>query len=251
MQKAKAFVIASEGLTTNLLVERLSTHLEVTTVFIEPHESYKTILRRRIKRLGFIKTVHQVLFLVFVLPFIGKRKKRIAAILAHHKLSGKPLNSSIKQMVPSVHEASIAKWIISENPAVVFINGTRILKKSLLDQIDCPIVNIHGGITTIYRGVHGGYWAVHYNDLKHFGVTLHLVDAGIDTGAVIAQRVITPTAEDNFKTYPILQYCHGLDLISENLESLLGGEINTIPPVTKESKLHYHPTLWEFISGKI
>jgi folate-dependent phosphoribosylglycinamide formyltransferase PurN len=99
--------------------------------------------------------------------------------------------------------------------------------------------------------VHGGFWAVHHKDLNHFGVTLHLVDAGIDTGAVIAQRVITPTAEDNFKTYPILQYCHGLDLISENLESLLGGEIKTISPLTNESKLHYHPTLWEYVLGKV
>ncbi|MFT5820438.1 MAG: folate-dependent phosphoribosylglycinamide formyltransferase PurN [Crocinitomix sp.] len=250
MQKANVVVIASEGLTTNLLVERLSTHMNVCKIFIESSESKKTILKRRMKRLGFSKTAGQVLFLILALPFVKNRKNRIAAIIKQHKLSGAKLDDQFAQRIKTVNDPALVSQIEKENPTLIFINGTRILNKILLDKINCPIVNIHVGITPKYRGVHGGYWAVHNKDLAHFGVTLHLVDQGIDTGHVIAQKIITPEKEDNFKTYPLLQYCTGLDLISTNYEKLLGSEIKTIQPLTTESKLHYHPTLWEFWFGK-
>ncbi|NOQ74471.1 MAG: formyl transferase [Crocinitomix sp.] len=249
MQKANIVVIASEGLTTNLLAERLSAHMNVTKVFIETAESKTMILKRRRKRLGFLKTAGQVLFMTLALPFVKSRKNRISQIIQQYSLSGKTIDSELIQRINTVHDAELVQAIEKENPTLIFINGTRILKKTLLDKINCPIVNIHVGITPKYRGVHGGYWAVHNKDLAHFGVTLHLVDAGIDTGQVIAQKVISPEKEDNFKTYPVLQYCNGLDLISENFEGLLSGELKTVRPITDESQLHYHPTLWEFWTG--
>lgn len=246
MSKANVVVIASEGLTTNLLVEHLSSRMNVTQVFIETPESKKAILKRRIKRIGFSKTIGQVLFMLFALPFVSKREKRVSQIIKDHNLNGNKIDSNITQRINSVHDKDFAQQLELAQPTLIFINGTRILKRALLEKIKCPIINIHVGITPKYRGVHGGYWAVHNNDLAHFGVTLHLVDAGIDTGRIIAQKVITPTKEDNFKTYPILQYCNGLDLIVAQQENLLNDQIVTTTPITQESKLHYHPTLWQF-----
>ena len=250
MQKAKIIVIASAGITTNLLVERLSARVNVSRVFLETAESKKTILKRRLKRLGIFKTIGQIMFMVLALPFIGDRKKRITAILEAHKLNGKPIDEKLITHINSVHDAGLTQLIIQEKPQLIFINGTRILKKTLLDQLTCPIVNIHVGITPKYRGVHGGYWAIRNNDLAHFGVTLHLVDSGIDTGQIIAQQVIQPKKEDNFKTYPVLQYCVGLDLINENLDHLLMDEVKTVDAMTSESHLYYHPSFWGYLFGK-
>ncbi len=246
MSKANVVVIASEGLTTNLLVEHLSHRVNVTQVFIETPESKKAILKRRIKRIGLSKTIGQVLFMLFALPFVPKKEKRISQIMKDHNLKGNEIDPNLIQQIDSVHDNAFAQQLETAQPTLIFINGTRILKKALLEKIKCPIINIHVGITPKYRGVHGGYWAVHNNDLAHFGVTLHLVDAGIDTGQIIAQKVIIPAKDDNFKTYPILQYCNGLDLISSQHENLLSDKIKTTAAITQESKLHFHPTLWQF-----
>ena len=65
------------------------------------------------------------------------------------------------------------------------------------------------GITPLYRGVHGAYWALAEGRRDLCGVTVHRVDAGIDTGEVLAQVLIDPTPQDNFVTYPWLQVAEG------------------------------------------
>ena len=80
-----------------------------------------------------------------------------------------------------------------------------------------------------------------------YGVTLHYVDKGIDTGQVIAQKILVPTAVDNFKTYPIQQNIVGIALLKENLEKILANEKFNPPQLTAQSKLYYHPTLIEYL----
>src|SRR5206468_1975891 len=78
--------------------------------------------------------------------------------------------------------------------------------------------------------VHGAYWALAENDATHCGVTVHLVDAGIDTGGILAQSQITPTARDNFATYGMLQTAIGLRLLRDVvLPRLLAGDRATQP----------------------
>ena len=121
MQKAKAIIIASEGLTTNLLVEKVSAHMTVSCIFIETSESKKTILKRRLKRIGFFKTFGQVLFLVFALPFVSNGKKRISQILKQHKLKGKAFDSNLIRPINSVHDSELIKEIEKEKPNIIFI----------------------------------------------------------------------------------------------------------------------------------
>ena len=137
-------------------------------------------------------------------------------------------------------------------PNLVIVNGTRIISKRILASINCPIINIHTGITPKYRGVHGGYWALTENDLQNFGTTLHHVDQGIDTGAVLAQIKGQPTAADNFATYPLLQYQIAIEILSKIVGAFADGcPPASIPAATLESKLWYHPTAWEYLKFRI
>ena len=63
-------------------------------------------------------------------------------------------------------------------------------------------------------------------------MTLHYVDKGIDTGQVIAQKILVPTAVDNFKTYPIQQNIGGIALLKEHLEKILANEKFNPPQLT-------------------
>lgn len=61
------------------------------------------------------------------------------------------------------------------------------------------IINCHAGKLPFYRGRNILNWAL-INDEKEFGITVHYVDSGIDTGDIILQRVYEITDKDNYNT---------------------------------------------------
>ncbi len=247
MSQPKVLILATEGLTTTLLYNSLSTYIE-PTIFIEKKESKWHVLKRRVKRLGVSKTSGQVLFMVFALPFIPSKKNRIEQLICEFNLSAKALPEAALKSISSVNDPEVIAEILKIKPDLIVINGTRILSTHLLDKIQCPIVNIHVGITPQYRGVHGGFWALKDNNPALYGVTLHYVDKGIDTGRIIAQKTLIPSPIDNFKTYPIQQYAAGIALLNANLEAVIARAAFDAPILTEKSLLHYHPTLMEYLT---
>lgn len=63
-----------------------------------------------------------------------------------------------------------------------------ILKKDFLDSLRVPTVNVHPGLLPFNRGAYPNVWPI--IDGTPAGVTIHLIDEGIDTGPVIAQRAV-------------------------------------------------------------
>ena len=101
----------------------------------------------------------------------------------------------------------------------------------------------------MYRGVHGGYWALINDDLKSFGVTIHFVDNGVDTGNIIAQSTIIPSKKDCFVTYPLLQLNFGIKLLKNNLRDVINGNDNKINNnvVSSVSNQYFHPTIFSYL----
>lgn len=61
------------------------------------------------------------------------------------------------------------------------------------------VINCHSGKLPYYRGRCPIIWAL-INDEKEFGITVHYMDEGIDTGDIILQRTFRITDEDDLKT---------------------------------------------------
>ena len=71
-----------------------------------------------------------------------------------------------------------------------------ILPQALLDLPRLGAINVHGGLLPEYRGGHVMQWAL-INGERETGVTLHYMDAGIDTGPIIAQQRFPIAATDD------------------------------------------------------
>lgn len=120
------------------------------------------------------------------------------------------------------------------------------LSRETLAAITAPVINYHAGINPKYRGMCGGYWALAERDAENFGVTAHLVDAGVDTGGILSWRRAEANGHDNFATYPYLLAACGRAVTIEALEAALSGRL---APVTRElpSRQWYHPTVWGYL----
>jgi folate-dependent phosphoribosylglycinamide formyltransferase PurN len=151
--------------------------------------------------------------------------------------------------VRSVNDEGVVALLRSVQPDVVVVHGTRIISARVLASAGCPIVNMHAGITPRYRGVHGGYWALAEQHPGWVGTTVHLVDAGIDTGGILAQATFEVSAQDTIATYPDLHLVHGLPLLAAQIERVMAGlELTPLSTsLAPGTGLYYHPTLWGYL----
>jgi folate-dependent phosphoribosylglycinamide formyltransferase PurN len=221
-------------------------------VIIENPPSKKQLFERRIKKLGYSKTFGQLLFILTVPRLLNlfsrKKKKKICKQL---NLNSNPIDSKNIHEVKSANSEESLTLLKKIRPDLIIVNGTRILSKKTLSGTSAEFINTHVGITPKYRGVHGGYWALVNDDIKNFGVTIHKVNQGIDTGDIIYQKTIIPSNEDNFVTYPLVQTAAGIELILKTLKDFNSDNLKIRKNKILESKLWHHPTLWEYLYFRI
>ena len=71
-------------------------------------------------------------------------------------------------------------------PDVVLVFGTGLLKPPLIDSFPGRILNIHLGLSPYYRGAGTNFWPLVNGEPEYCGATIHFLDAGVDTGPIIA-----------------------------------------------------------------
>ena len=206
-------LLAGPGDTTDIVANWLDKHISHVTVVTEEPQSRVQLTRRRIKRIGWVRALGQVIFVAMAMPVL-----RIRGQLRRNQiLSESSLNDTARPPdfhVDSVNSSETIELLAGLEPHVVVVNGTRIISSRVLDSITCPIINTHAGLTPRYRGVHGGYWALAEGHPEEVGTTVHLVDSGIDTGQILAKARFDTSPADSIVTYPYLHLAAGLPLLS-------------------------------------
>ena len=88
--------------------------------------------------------------------------------------------------VPHINHPDVIKIMDEHNPDLIVVFGTSLLKGELLEKGRLGIVNLHGGLSPEYRGADCTFWALYNQEPEKVGCTLHYINAGIDTGNIIA-----------------------------------------------------------------
>tara|TARA_B110000444_G_scaffold261004_1_gene310434 strand:- start:23024 stop:23938 length:915 start_codon:yes stop_codon:yes gene_type:complete len=91
--------------------------------------------------------------------------------------------------------------ILSSYGADIFVSMSfnQIVKKPLLKLTKHGFINCHAGKLPFYRGCNVLNWVL-INGEKEFGVTVHYMDEGIDTGDIISQELSEITDTDDYST---------------------------------------------------
>ena len=100
----------------------------------------------------------------------------------------------------------------------------RSVKNRLLEAYAGRIINIHPSLLPSFPGLAGGKQAFEYG-VKVTGCTVHYVDAGVDTGAVINQKIIAIENDDTLET--MMEKLHAQEHIAypEALQWIAEGRI--------------------------
>lgn len=252
MSRKGLLILAQDGDSTRILVNRLELTVGVSDLVIEQPVPRHRFAAKRVRRLGIGRVVGQLLFVGLVVPLLGRRDRaRVKEIKRVYALDTRAPGRVRIRRVPSVNTTETIDLLRQREPALVVLSGTRIVSPEVLEAAGAPVLNLHAGITPAYRGVHGAYWALATRDPARCGVTLHLVDAGVDTGDIVAQADIMPSHNDSFVTYPLLQLAAGLPLLERTCAGVLAGETVAKRPAQGESACWTHPTLWGYLVARV
>lgn len=173
-----------------------------------------------------------------LLTLMDKAIRSVGAVL--HLNGSCTLNSISKQLnIPllvtkDVNSAEVQKKLESLNADLfVSISFGQIFKGNIIEIPRMGLINLHSSLLPEYRGLMPNFWVL-ANGEKETGITVHYVDAGIDTGRIIKQERFN--IEPGTTYYELLKKSKlvgGTALISVIRIMSEGNDIETISPDRK------------------
>ncbi|SIQ16586.1 Formyl transferase [Rhizobium sp. RU20A] len=246
MHPGRIVIVTAGGENPSVMIDALSRRFSDIVVLQEPPESKALFLKRRARKLGWISALGQLG--TMIVSRFGKRftRARAAEILAAYGASTERASAIRTIPIPAINTPEALAAVMAEQPAVIFLISCRMLSAQALAEMPCPVLNFHAGINPRYRGLMGGYWARVMKDEANFGSTVHLVDPGVDTGAILYRKRLTPSKRDTLHTYPLLQTAGATDIAVRAIDDILAGRAKPVT-VDEPSRQWYHPTLWTWL----
>ena len=87
-------------------------------------------------------------------------------------------------------DAAMADWLSAAGVGLVVLAGyMQLLAPAFLARFPDRVINVHPALLPAFPGVRAVEQALAYG-VKLFGVTVHFVDEGVDSGRVIFQRAV-------------------------------------------------------------
>lgn len=111
-----------------------------------------------------------------------------------------------------------------------------VLEPRVLDMTRLGFVNTHPSLLPHHRGKHPSFWAL--MEQASFGVTMHEVDAGIDTGSILAQSSVDYNWCDTGGTLHIKAQDAMVALFKANYPALRAGALVAVEQDLGEGSFH-------------
>lgn len=134
----------------------------------------------------------------------------------------------------------------SDRLDVLVVYGTNLIRAPLLTAWAGRIVNLHLGLSPYYRGTATNFYPLLNEEPEYVGATIHLIDAGIDSGPILRHARPEIVADDAPHTIGCKAILAGIEAMIEVLSDWEQGRIEPVPQwKPAQAKLYlrkdYHP----------
>jgi folate-dependent phosphoribosylglycinamide formyltransferase PurN len=131
----------------------------------------------------------------------------------------------------------------AQRPDLLVLTGADIVPKSLLEIPALGTINPHYGLLPRYRGMNVTEWSIWHDD--PVGVTVHMVGAGIDTGATLLRECVRVERGDGLPDIRAKQQELSARLLYDAAVELRGHSATPIPQREQDGRQYYrmHPAL--------
>jgi phosphoribosylglycinamide formyltransferase-1 len=129
----------------------------------------------------------------------------------------------------AARDAALADFLDEHGAELVVLAGyMALLTPAFLARFPGRVVNVHPALLPAFPGLRAIEQALDYG-VKVFGVTVHFVDEGVDTGPIIAQRAVElPDATDPAQVREALRPVEH-DLLCDAVAQIARGAVRADP----------------------
>lgn len=242
-------LLTTDGPLPTIVANDLARHVDNLVVLREDGPPRGAMMKSRARLLGWPTALGQTAANV-VFKFLRKASARkIRAIETAFDLDRLDHGRIPTVRIGSVNADQCRDALERLDPAVVVVYSTAIIRKATLDCVPAPFINYHAGINPKYRGQDPAYWALVEGDPDHAGVTIHLVDEGVDTGEVLYQDTVDLRG-CNITSYPHRQVATALPLLRRAIDDALHGRLSP-KTIDLPSRQWFPPTLFAYLRNGI
>ena len=224
----KAVIVTSDGLehtyVANKLIDAINNNL--AGIMVEKKQprgmSLKTIKTLR-KKYSYFRICERIITKIFrkMLRYNDKETDSLFRVVGNSKLKS-PENVDILYS-KSVNNRESMNWIKKIGPDYLFIYGTGVVKDKVLSLARVGALNMHTGISPIYRGSDTPFWSLYNREPEMVGITVHECVPEIDGGDIYAVKSVELDECDD----PFLAFAKcvrdGGDVYAQVASSLLNG----------------------------
>lgn len=206
------------------LINRVAEECDIVGVVLPTGRRYRDygawrVLKKRLPRVGVWKVANQALLVAY--RWFSERARDRAAeteLLVGRSFTRIEASGLDVREVDEINSPEICRFILSRAPDVVVVSGAPLLSSPILQAAHGNIVNLHPGFAPEYRGRYGSFWPIYNREPQMVGTTIHFVDRGIDTGKILAQRLVGFRPNDSLRAITLRQHVVGVDLLVQCLQ---------------------------------
>ncbi len=177
----------------------------------------------------------------------------LPALAKRLELNARSLNElCLGQQIPCLtvrdhNDPRALELLRSVQPDVIAFTGGGLLRKDLLAIPRLGVLNCHSGILPLYRGMDVVEWPMIEGRLEDVGVglTLHFMDAGVDTGPILLQKRVELRPGDTIALLRRRMEPMMVEVMLEGLRGLRDGTITPNPQRAEDGRQYFvmHPRI--------
>lgn len=216
----------------------LQNNKEIRTVFMGTSELSEAVLQ------SLIDAKYNIVG-VFTKPDMKVGRKQVITQSAVKILAQK---NNLDVYQPARFKTQGVEILQKLNPDLIVVAAYgKILPKTALDIPKFGCINVHVSLLPKYRGASPVQNAI-LNGEKETGVTIMLMDEGIDTGDILAQKNVAIAENDTTETLMKKLAAKGAETLIETIPAWIDGKIE---PKQQDHSLATHCQMIEREDGKI
>ena len=193
----KTVVYTFESPATLAVAKRLVDSGKVSAVILQRPMNTRAklaLLRRRLSRHGLVRVVNELLFQVYYRIFLRAGDDRLRREL---EIDSAPARGTLARTidvfdVDSLNSPESQALLKRLAPDLVVMASRELIRPDVLKLARLGFIGCHPGILPDFRGAYASFWAMYEGRPDKIGLSVYLATAGIDTGPLVAERVLRP-----------------------------------------------------------
>jgi methionyl-tRNA formyltransferase len=193
----KTVVYTFESPATLAVARRLVDSGKVSAVILQRPMNTRAklaLLRRRLSRHGLVRVLNELLFQVYYRIFLRAGDERVRRDL---EIDATDTRGTLARTidvfdVDSLNSPESQALLKRLAPDLVVMASRELIRPDVLKLARLGFIGCHPGILPDFRGAYASFWAMYEGRPDKIGLSVYLATAGIDTGPLVAERVLPP-----------------------------------------------------------